>query len=140
MVFNGDRPYIHSTTVLCVTIHLIIMQFDQLNRGLLAPLECTWHLLERAGYVCTTTNFLEKIADLEVSGKMDTSIDSTTDTEAAASMLRIIQDATVPSNERYPQLICETIMAQTVYNLNHRAKQREYSFLMKPVVKEESNR
>ena len=114
------------------------MQFDLLNQGLLAPSDCTWHLLERAGYVGSVTEFLQKV--VEVHGTMDTSTDSTTDTEAAASMLQIIQDATVPSNERYPQLIGENIMAQTVYNLNRRAKRKEYSFLMKPVVKEESNR
>ena len=63
---------------------------------------------------------------------MDASTDST---EAAVAMVQIIQDATVPANEGYPQLICETIIAQTVHNLNHRAEQKKYSFLSKPVVK-----
>ena len=67
---------------------------------------------------------------------MDTSTDSTTDTKVAASM---VQDTTVPANEGYPQLICENIMAQTVHNLNRRAVRKEYCFIIKPVVKEESD-
>ena len=116
------------------TIHLTTVQFDQLKQGRLAPSDCTWHLLERAGYVGSVTEFLRKI--VEVRGTMDMSTDSTTDTEAAASMLQIIQDATVPTNEGYPLLICENIMAQTVGNLNRRAGQKRYGFLIKPVVKE----
>ena len=70
---------------------------------------------------------------------MDTSADSTTDTKVAASMVQIIQDTTVPANEGYPQLICENIMAQTVHNLNRRAGCKEYCFIIKLVVKEESD-
>ena len=70
-------------------------------------------------------HFLRKI--VEVRGTVDTSTDSNTDTQVAASTLQIIQDTTVPTNEGYPQLICETIMAQTVHNYR-RAKQKEYSF------------
>ncbi len=122
----GCVPYI---------IHLTIMQVDLLIQGGLPPSNCTWHLLERAGYVCSTTAFLEKI--VEVREAVDMSTGSTTDSVAATSM---IQDATIPANEGYPQLICENIIAQTVYNLNRKAGRKEYKFLSKPVVKNESDR
>ena len=113
------------------------MQVDLLNQGRLPPSGCTWHLLERAGYVGRTKDFLYRIG--EVREPLERSTDSTTDTEAAASMIQIIQDTIVPTNEGYPQLICETIMAQTVHNLNRRAGRKEYYVLIKPVVKEESD-
>ena len=113
------------------------MQFDLLIQGRLPPSSCTWHLLESAGYVCRTTDFLQTIVVVRETPDMST--DSTTDTKVAASMIQIIQNTTVPANEGYPQLICENIMAQTVYNLNRQAGRTEYRFLIKPIVKEESD-
>ena len=111
------------------------MQVDLLNQGRLLPSGCTWQLLERAGYVCRTRDFLHRIEEV----RETLSTDSTTDTEVATAMVQIIQDTTVPTNEGYPQLICENIMAQTVHSLNRRAGRKEYCFLIKPVVKEEAD-
>ena len=117
------------------SIHLTSVQVDLLNQGRLPPSGCTWQLLERAGYVCRTRDFLHRIGEV----RETLSTDSTTDTEVATSMVQILQDTTVPTNEGYPQLICETLMAQTVHNLNRRAGRKEYFFLIKPVVKEEAD-
>ena len=87
------------------------MQVDLLNQGRLPPSGCTWQLLERAGSVCRTRDFLHRIGEV----RETLSTDSTTDTEVATSMVQILQDTTVPTNEGYPQLSCETLMAQTVH-------------------------
>lgn len=103
----------------------------------MAPSSCTWNILQEGNVIYSFEDFSEDMQGMKrvLGGSAEPTMDST-----ASSMVQIIEESTLPLNHGYPQLICETIIAQVVSNLNHVAGRKQYRFLSSPTVSEMDKR